>query len=58
MSVAPGKGEEYEVAVLVLKHLTEAEAGREWLVKAHAAAKSLIAEVGPGNVAGVEGDGA
>ncbi len=56
MSVAPSKGEEYQVAVLVLKHLTEADAGREWPVKAQAAAKSLIDEAGPGNVLGAEDD--
>ena len=45
MSLAPGTGEDYEIAVLVLKHLSATEAGREWLVKAHAAAKSLVEEL-------------
>ncbi len=37
-------------------HLTEAEAGRGWLVEAKAAAKALLDVVGPGNVAEAEGD--
>ena len=41
MAVAAGKGEEYEVAVLVVKHLTETEAGRAWLAKAHIAAGAM-----------------
>ncbi len=56
--VRDGRGVDYETAVLVLLHLKETVLGRDWLVKAHAAAKSLIAEVGPGNVAGIKGHGA
>ena len=41
MAAAAGKGEEYEVAVLVVKHLTETEAGRAWLAKAHIAAGAI-----------------
>ena len=41
MAVTAGKGEEYEVAVLVVKHLTETEAGRAWLAKAHIAAGAI-----------------
>ena len=40
-AVAAGNGEEYEVAVLVVKHLTETEAGRAWLAKAHNAAGAI-----------------
>lgn len=39
MTVESGKGEEYEVAVLVLKQLAESETGRLWLDQAHLAAK-------------------
>ena len=34
-------GEDYEFAVLVLKHLEESEEGRLWLAYAHAAAESI-----------------
>ncbi|MDA1129851.1 MAG: hypothetical protein O2913_14340 [Chloroflexi bacterium] len=38
----PGRGEEYETAVLVLKHLTETENGKRWLEEAHKSAKALF----------------
>ncbi|MCH8282192.1 MAG: hypothetical protein IIC96_16090 [Chloroflexi bacterium] len=41
MWVESGKGEEYEVAVLVLKQLAESEEGRLWLAQAHLAAKVI-----------------
>jgi hypothetical protein len=40
-TVVMESGEEYEVAVLVLKHLEESEGGRLWLAQAHAAAESI-----------------
>ncbi|MDA1129864.1 MAG: hypothetical protein O2913_14405 [Chloroflexi bacterium] len=40
----PGRGEEYETAVLVLKHLSEAEGGKRWLEEAHTAAKAVFEE--------------
>ncbi|MDA1276439.1 MAG: hypothetical protein O2960_20670 [Verrucomicrobia bacterium] len=41
----PGRGEEYETAVLVLKHLSETEGGKRWLEEAHTAAKAVFDEV-------------
>jgi hypothetical protein len=38
----PGKGEEYEQAVLVHKHLTETAEGKQWLKEAKAAAQMLV----------------
>ena len=40
-SLAVDSGEEYEVAVLVLKRLAESEEGRLWLAKAHLASKVI-----------------
>lgn len=45
LRVATGKGEEYEQAVLVHKHLTETEEGRQWLKDAQAAAHMLVDQI-------------
>lgn len=42
LGVERGKGEEYEIAVVVLKHLTETSEGKRWLDEVHAAARALL----------------
>ena len=50
LRVTPGRGEEYEVAVLVLMHLTETEEGKRWMEEAHGAATALGADADDGSV--------
>lgn len=45
LRVEPGRGEEYEQAVLVHKHLTETQEGRRWLIEAQAAARMLVEQI-------------
>ena len=41
MAVDAGKGEDYEVAVLVVKHLMETEKGQQWLAQAQMATRAV-----------------
>ena len=66
----PGRGEDYETAVLVLRHLSETKECKDWLERAQTAAKAIFDEVGRdidqtgvedqpvSGVQAVEGDGA
>jgi len=57
LPVTPGRGEEYELAVLVLTHLTETEEGKRWVEEAHGAARALGADADDGSDLGEVVDG-
>jgi len=52
LRVTLGRGEEYEVAVLVFMHLTETAEGKRWMEDAHGAARALRDDADDGS--GVE----